>query len=229
MSFINYIHFFRFTPKYVGEGTKGRSKRLSNRAAPYGDWLKKHRRDHICILQVSSNGDKIASVLNEQGTISWLGRKWSGEGPLYNLAPYGTGVVGVSPEKKEEHSRKAKKWAEENIEHYKYAGKVSAKLRRERSFSKNKEMGKRVQSLWLKSWSSGVNPFRSGEPWGYALLKECLGDFSIQIYRNIVNGVDYGGSESLIDNESFRKFLEVVKQAKSHRYRNHTKAKGKTS
>jgi hypothetical protein len=229
MNFVNYIHFLGFTPKYVGEGTTERSKKLSNRSAPYGDWLSKHRDEHICILIVSNNSDKVASLLNEQGTISWLGRKWSKEGTLYNLVPYGTGTLGVSPEKRKEHSKKAKEWAEENPEILSKAGKISSETRRRRSFNKNKELGKMVQSLWLRSKAQDSNPFHCGKPWGYALLKKCLGEFSIQIYRNVVKGVDYGGSETLIDDTCFTEFLQMVQMAKSIRYRSHFKAKGKTS
>lgn len=87
---VTYIHFHNGVPRYVGEGEPKR-KDVMYRGDLYGSYLSKHRGDHFCVLQLSTHGDKVASWLQEQGLISWLGRKVEGTGPLMNVLPFGSG------------------------------------------------------------------------------------------------------------------------------------------
>ena len=95
---LNYIHFNKFKPLYVGEGKPKREKQL-NRTGVYGGWLKNNKDLHICVLIVGHFSDAVSSQINEQGLISWLGRGIVNEGPLMNVIPYSTASgYGPGPE-----------------------------------------------------------------------------------------------------------------------------------
>ena len=105
---ITYIHIHKRTPRYIGEGKPGREKVLS-RGAIYGKFLRAHPGEHICILQLSKHSDKVGSVLQEQGFISWLGLKLTGQGSLLNSVSYSSDTDIPAPwtdELKALHKRK---------------------------------------------------------------------------------------------------------------------------
>ena len=87
MMLVTYLHWIG-KPKYIGEGKPGREKVL-NRGSIYGNFLKKNKQEHVCILVIGKHANKTSALLNEQGLISWLGMKIRRQGSLLNAVSYG--------------------------------------------------------------------------------------------------------------------------------------------
>jgi hypothetical protein len=82
-----YLHFHNQCPRYAGEGIPGREKVMA-RGSIYGNFLRRSV-GHVCVVIVGTHHNKVSSLLNEQGLISWIGMKIRNQGPLLNSLPYG--------------------------------------------------------------------------------------------------------------------------------------------
>ena len=103
-----YIHVWSGIPRYVGKaGCKRRTRRLSSRRGLYGEFIKAHKNEHVCMFITSVHGDDTAALLNEQGLISWLGLRQEG-GLLMNTMVHGDGWKGGKRMTKEQRAHLSK-------------------------------------------------------------------------------------------------------------------------
>ena len=180
------------------------------RGSVYGKFLKKHKDAHICIVITSSHSDKVASVLQEQGFISWIGLRIEGKGTLMNVSRYGNLPNKLPKEIERERVRKLSEAAKGDRKRYE---KVSRSLRThklKKFKKKHASIGKKVQSLYLRS-KEVVTPYsRNSDYWGEKVLRLCLGDFPHSVFDRIKKGEDYGGKSEYVEEFFFTNCVEML-------------------
>jgi hypothetical protein len=180
----------------------------------YGDWLKKHSGDHICILQTSKHLSKAGAILQEQGFIKWVGRKIVGEGTLMNVSSFGNLPNEIPLEVEQRRVDKIKESLKDKSRYTEERAERISETRKSKWKNKHLEVGKVVQSLWLRT--IGVNnPVgryvgSKNKGWGHKTLELFIGPFPGSILKRIVDGEDYGGSPDQINDVEFFNFVEYL-------------------
>lgn len=204
-----YWHFLHNVPRYVGEGCESRPYSMK-RGSVYGRFLKKHSDSHVCVIVTSSHSDKVASVLQEQGFISWVGLRIEGNGTLMNVSRYGNLPSKLPEEIEKERVRKSSEASRGDRKRYEKVSR-SLRLHKLKKFKKKHEnIGKIVQSLYLRSKGVTTPYSRNSDYWGEKVLRLCLGDFPHSVFDRIKRGEDYGGKSEHVEEIFFVNCVEML-------------------
>lgn len=216
-----YLKLINLVPSYVGEGSLERSNDSSPRNNYHLRVLQGKNFPHECSVVVSKHSDKVGSVLQEQGFISWFGRRLTNEGTLTNILPFGDlGHEGKLPEEIETKRRnKIGQTVRENLDKVYYDSKHSEHISEGHEKRTRKlfgETGKRVQSWWLRSreFDSPLpeSNNRQHPELSHKVLELLMEEtFSLSIIRRLRKGFDFGGKLEDVTYEEFEKQWKRVK------------------